>query len=41
MILSEEDKNESLRVEQLIKKFELMDEEYVNKESDLILSPLL
>ena len=36
MILSEEDKNESLRVEQLIKKFELMDEEYVNKESDLI-----
>ena len=36
MILSEEDKNESLRVGQLIKKFELIDEEYVNKESDLI-----
>lgn len=36
MVLSEEDKNESLRVGQLIKKIELIDEEYVNKESDLI-----
>lgn len=36
MILSEEDKDESLRVGQLIKKIELIDEEYVNKESDLI-----
>ena len=36
MIFSEEDKNESLRVGQLIKKVELIDKEYVNKESDLI-----
>ena len=36
MVISEEDKKEVLRVGQLIKKFELIDEEYVNKESDLI-----
>lgn len=36
MILTEEDKNESLRVGQLIKKFELIDKEYVDKESDII-----
>lgn len=36
MTLSEEDKNESLRVGQLIKKLELIDEGYVNTESDLI-----
>lgn len=35
MILTE-CKNESLRIEQLIKKLELIDEEYVNKESELI-----
>lgn len=36
MIISEEDKIEILRVGQLIKKIEHIDEEYVNKESDLI-----
>ncbi|MDA3882164.1 MAG: hypothetical protein PF481_02665 [Bacteroidales bacterium] len=36
MIISKEDKNESLRVVQLIKKIELIDEKYVNKESDLL-----
>ncbi len=36
MIISEEDKNESLRVGQLIKKIELIDKEFVDKESDLI-----
>lgn len=36
MIISEEDKKESQRVGHLIKKIELIDEEYVNKESDII-----
>ena len=36
MIISEEDKREILRVGQLIKKIEMADEEYINKESDLI-----
>jgi hypothetical protein len=36
MIISGEDKKESLRVGQLIKKIELIDAEYVHKESDVI-----
>ncbi|MFO7869727.1 MAG: hypothetical protein R6U95_10565 [Bacteroidales bacterium] len=36
MILSEEDKKESLRVGQLIKKIEQIDEEFVTRESDLL-----
>lgn len=36
MIILQEDKKESLRVGQLIKKNELIDEEYVKKESDII-----
>ena len=36
MIISKEDKKESLRVGQLIKKIELIDETYVNEESDKI-----
>ncbi len=36
MIISKEDKKECLRVTQLIKKIELIDEKYVNEESDII-----
>ena len=36
MIISKEDKEESLKVVQLIKKIELIDENYVNRESDNI-----
>ena len=36
MIISKEDKEESLKVVQLIKKIELIDENYVNRESDII-----
>ena len=36
MVISKEDKKESLRVGQLIKKIELIDEKYVNEESDII-----
>ncbi len=36
MIISGEDKIESLRVGQLIKKIEPIDENYINKESDII-----
>ncbi len=36
MIISKEDKKESLKVGQLIKKIELIDENYVNGESDII-----
>ncbi len=36
MIISKEDKKESLIVGQLIKKIELIDEKYVNEESDII-----
>lgn len=36
MIISKEDKEESLKVGQLIKKIELIDEKYVNEESDII-----
>lgn len=36
MIISKEDKEESLIVGQLIKKIELIDEKYVNEESDII-----
>lgn len=36
MIISEEDKKESQQVGQLIKKIELIDEKYVNRESDII-----
>ena len=33
MIISKKDKEESLRIGQLIKKIELIDEKYVNEES--------
>jgi hypothetical protein len=36
MIISKEDKEENLKVGQLIKKIELIDENYVNAESDII-----
>ena len=36
MIISKEDKEESLRIGQLIKKIELIDKKYVNEESDKI-----
>ncbi len=36
MIISKEDKEESLRIGQLIKKIELIDEKYVDEESDKI-----
>jgi len=36
MIISKEDKKESLLVAQLIKKIELIDEKYVNEASDII-----
>lgn len=36
MIISKKDKKESLRVGQLIKKIELIDEKYVNEESNKI-----
>lgn len=36
MIVSKEDKEESLKVSQLIKKIELIDEKYINQETDII-----
>ena len=36
MIISDDDKKESLKVSQLMKKLDLIDKEYVNKETDML-----